>query len=242
MFFNLPSSCTLQLQILQQPEGPILNCIDSKTLLPRLPRNEVWVPQFGLLCLSILSSLSLSCIPLCRHVDSSTELSSQAPLDFSTPWEESPLLIHSQAALTSSSFPLKLQSYPDCSGWTKAGILSLPSVLVRGSIAVKKRHDQGNSTKGQHLIGSGLHFRGLVHHCHSRKHGGTQADPVLEKELRHLHLYSKGSRIECHTSSGLSIWDLKGRTYSDTKKATRTPRSSTVINSTIPRGLKHSYT
>lgn len=158
------------------------------------------------------------------------------------PGKKALCLVHSQAALTSSSFPLKLQSYPDCSGWTKAGILALPSVLVRGSIAAKRRHDQGNSTKGQHLIGSGLHFRGLVHHCHSRKHGGTQADTVLEKELRHLHLDSKGSRIECHTSSGVSIWDLKGRTYSDTKKATRTPRSSTVVNSTIPHELKHSHT
>ena len=33
------------------------------------------------------------------------------------------------------------------------------TVLVRVSIAVKRHHDQGNSYKGQHLIGAGLHFQ-----------------------------------------------------------------------------------
>lgn len=111
------------------------------------------------------------------------------------PGKKALCLVHSQAALTSSSFPLKLQSYPDCSGWTKAGILALPSVLVRGSIAAKRRHDQGNSTKGQHLIGSGLHFRGLVHHCHSRKHGGTQADTVLERSWDIYILIPKAAEL-----------------------------------------------
>jgi hypothetical protein len=35
----------------------------------------------------------------------------------------------------------------------------------------------------KHLIGAALQFRGLVHYHHGRKHGGMQADMVLEKEL-----------------------------------------------------------
>jgi hypothetical protein len=31
-------------------------------------------------------------------------------------------------------------------------------------------------------------LRGLVHYCHSKKHGSMQADTVLGKELRVLHL------------------------------------------------------
>ena len=38
-------------------------------------------------------------------------------------------------------------------------------------------------------------FRDLVHYHHGGKHGGTQADMVLEKELRvvHLDLQAAGS-------------------------------------------------
>jgi hypothetical protein len=32
-------------------------------------------------------------------------------------------------------------------------------MLVWVSIAVKRHHDQGNSYKGKHLIGAGLHFK-----------------------------------------------------------------------------------
>jgi len=53
---------------------------------------------------------------------------------------------------------------------------------------VKGLHDHGNSYKGQHLIGAGLQFRDLVHYGHGRKHGRMQADMVLKKELRILHL------------------------------------------------------
>ena len=60
-------------------------------------------------------------------------------------------------------------------------------VYLRVSIALKRHHDHGNSYKGSHFIGAGLQFRGLVHH-HGRKHGDMQADMVLEKELRVLHL------------------------------------------------------
>ena len=37
-------------------------------------------------------------------------------------------------------------------------------------------------------------FRGLVHYHHGRKHGTDQADMVLEKELRVLHLDLKTAR------------------------------------------------
>ena len=41
--------------------------------------------------------------------------------------------------------------------------------------------------KGKHFIGTGLQFRGLFCDYHGGKHGGTQADVVLEM-LRVLHL------------------------------------------------------
>jgi hypothetical protein len=34
-----------------------------------------------------------------------------------------------------------------------------------------------------HLIGAALQFRDLVHYYHDRKHGSTQADMVLERDL-----------------------------------------------------------
>lgn len=36
-------------------------------------------------------------------------------------------------------------------------------------------------------MGAGLQFRALAHYCHGGKHGGTQADEMLEKEHRVLH-------------------------------------------------------
>ena len=56
---------------------------------------------------------------------------------------------------------------------------------------MKRHHGHCNSLK-EHLIGAGLQFRGLVHYLvHGRKHGGMQADMVMEKELRALHLDSQ---------------------------------------------------
>ena len=40
-------------------------------------------------------------------------------------------------------------------------------------------------------LGLAYSFRGLVHYHHGGKHGCMQADMVLEKELRILHLYSQ---------------------------------------------------
>jgi hypothetical protein len=43
-------------------------------------------------------------------------------------------------------------------------------------------------------LGLAYSFRGLVHYHHCRKHGGMQADMVLEEELRVLHLGLKAAR------------------------------------------------
>jgi hypothetical protein len=43
-------------------------------------------------------------------------------------------------------------------------------------------------------MGLAYSFRSLVYYHHGRKHGGVQADVVLEKELRVLYLDSKTNR------------------------------------------------
>ena len=49
-------------------------------------------------------------------------------------------------------------------------------------------------------------FRGLVHSHHGRKHGDTQADIVLEKEPRVLHLSPQiAEKVERTTGPGLSF-------------------------------------
>jgi hypothetical protein len=59
---------------------------------------------------------------------------------------------------------------------------------------VKRHHDHGNFYKG-HLLGLANSLRGSVHHHHhGGKHGSVQADMVLEKELRALHLDPKAGR------------------------------------------------
>lgn len=49
-------------------------------------------------------------------------------------------------------------------------------------------------------------FRGLVHYSCGGKHGGTQADLVLEKELRVLHTYQQAAGKEKDIWSELSIF------------------------------------
>jgi hypothetical protein len=51
-------------------------------------------------------------------------------------------------------------------------------ILVRGSIAERRHHDQGHSHKGQYLIRAGLQAQSSCHH--GKKHGSIQADMVLE--------------------------------------------------------------
>jgi hypothetical protein len=54
-------------------------------------------------------------------------------------------------------------------------------ILVRVSIAVKRHYDHSNLIKENVYLEPGLQSRALVHYHHGRKHGGLQADMVLEK-------------------------------------------------------------
>ena len=63
----------------------------------------------------------------------------------------------------------------------------MDAALFRVSIALKRHYDYSKSCKGKHLFVASLQFRGLVHYCHGGKHGGTQADMVLRRQLRVLH-------------------------------------------------------
>ena len=65
------------------------------------------------------------------------------------------------------------------------------------SIPVKTHRDHGNSDKGKHFIGTTYSFRGLVHYCHGEKHGGMQAEMVLEKELSILHFDLQVAEEDC---------------------------------------------
>jgi hypothetical protein len=81
-------------------------------------------------------------------------------------------------------------------------------------LPVKRQEDYWSSYKEKHLIWAGLQFRALIHYCHGRKHGSTQADMVLEinsqKFFLHLRLQAAGSLRD--SGSGLSICNLKDPT------------------------------
>jgi hypothetical protein len=57
---------------------------------------------------------------------------------------------------------------------------------------VRRHHDNSNSYKGRHLFGAGLQ----VHCRHGGKHGGVQADMVLEMESRVLQLHRQAAGRE----------------------------------------------
>ena len=63
---------------------------------------------------------------------------------------------------------------------------------LRVFIAVKRHNDQGNSYKGKHLIGASLQVQRFSPLLSRKAHGIFQAGMALEKELRVLHLVSKG--------------------------------------------------
>ena len=65
-----------------------------------------------------------------------------------------------------------------------------PIVLVRVSIAVKRHHDQGNSYKGPHLIGTDYRFSLL---SSSGEHGSFQAS-TTKRKLTVLQLELKVTR------------------------------------------------
>jgi len=70
-------------------------------------------------------------------------------------------------------------------------VSTILGVLVRLSIARKRHHDQGNTYRGQLLIGTALQNQRF---SQGRKYGSVQADIVLEKELRGLHLDLEGNK------------------------------------------------
>jgi hypothetical protein len=72
----------------------------------------------------------------------------------------------------------------------KRGVLS---VLARVSMAVKRPHDQGNSYKGQHLIGAALQVQRFSPFSSRQEHGSTQA-VMMRKELRILYVHLKAAR------------------------------------------------
>ena len=51
--------------------------------------------------------------------------------------------------------------------------------------------------KRKHLVRASLQFISLAHYHHGGKHGGMQADMVLEKELRVLHLDPQVAKGDC---------------------------------------------
>ena len=61
-------------------------------------------------------------------------------------------------------------------------------MCLRVSVAVKRHHEHSNFYKGKNLIEAGVQFRDLIHYHCGGKHGAMQADVVLEKEMRVLHL------------------------------------------------------
>ena len=64
--------------------------------------------------------------------------------------------------------------------------------LSLGFTAVNRHHDQGNSYKGQHLIGAGLQIQRFSLLSSKQEHGNIQAGMVQE-ELRVLHLLLKAA-------------------------------------------------
>ena len=46
-------------------------------------------------------------------------------------------------------------------------------------------------------LGLAYSFRDSVHYHHGEKHGTMQADTVLEKEMRVLHLHPQAAEADC---------------------------------------------
>jgi hypothetical protein len=67
-------------------------------------------------------------------------------------------------------------------------LLGLPGILIVSCLMLSKQDPCLGLLPAVLVRVSVAHtFRGLVHYCHCRKYGGTQAYTVLEKELRVLH-------------------------------------------------------
>lgn len=61
---------------------------------------------------------------------------------------------------------------------------------------MKKDHDHGSPYEEKYLTRVSLQFRGFIRYHHSGKHGGTQVDTVMEKELRILHMNQQAAARE----------------------------------------------
>ena len=65
-------------------------------------------------------------------------------------------------------------------------------------------------------------FSGLVHYHHGGKHGSIQADMVLEKELRVLHLDPVATRrLSSTLGKAKALGVLKAHLHSDSFSPTR---------------------
>ena len=67
---------------------------------------------------------------------------------------------------------------------------------------MKRHHDQDNSYKGQHLIGTGLQVQRFSHYHHGGKHGIEQSDLVLEEPILHLDLKAARKLTLIHRQPG----------------------------------------
>ena len=66
-------------------------------------------------------------------------------------------------------------------------VVGSPSVLVRVSTVEKRHPGQGNSYKGQHLIGAGLQVQSIIIKAGAWQHPGS----MVQEERRVLHIVSK---------------------------------------------------
>jgi hypothetical protein len=89
---------------------------------------------------------------------------------------------------------------------------------LRVSTAEKRHHDQGNSYKGQHLLGAALQVQRFSPLSSRQEHGSVQANVGLE-ELKILQLDPKG--IQEKTSFCMARGGSQSPYHSDTLPSTR---------------------
>lgn len=93
---------------------------------------------------------------------------------------------------------------------------------------MKKHYGCSNSYKGEHPVGAGFSFRGLVHYQHIREHNSTQTDTVLGRSWE----FYAWRVSQWATGPGLSFWNLKACS-GDTLPPTGT-HLLILSNNTIP--------
>ncbi|KAL6091852.1 hypothetical protein STEG23_032202, partial [Scotinomys teguina] len=103
---------------------------------------------------------------------------------------EGPVLNDPEDDRALSSGPLLRISIP---GFTEQKVSQ--SVCYKVLLAVKRHHDYGNYYKGKHLIGVVDYSSEVQSIIIMVGLGSMQADMVLEKELRVLHLYLAGNKL-----------------------------------------------